>query len=121
MELKKLFELAGVDLSDPTVLRITEGIDPDRQATEKAAAPIIAKLQQMFGQVETMWTKEGFLQVSIKANPMDGLAHRDNQYVASGQNIGSVILPYFREWRSNGWTFTQPVQNKFLLGVPIQQ
>lgn len=122
MNLKQLLEFAGVDTSSPKARKLLETTQPDQRATQAAAQPVLDALEHAFpGYISSHWDKTGYLVVTLSGNPQDSRAHADNPNVMSPQNVSKVIDPFFRDFRSKGWTFTQPQNGSFMLGVPAQQ
>lgn len=122
MTLQQLLEFAGVDMTSTKAKKLLEVAQPDQQATANAAKPILAALEKVFpGYVSSDWDRSGYLVVSLSGGPADGNSHSDNPNVMTPQNVSKVIDPFFRQFRQQGWTFTQPQGGKFMLGVPAQQ
>lgn len=89
----------------------------DKQKTLVTANAVIAALKKTFNvEFDDTWSDANG--VTIKYTPGQSGAHSDNQYVLSPQNLSKVIDPFFRDYRSKGWTFTQPSGGSFSIGVP---
>jgi hypothetical protein len=94
---------------------VNEAVEFDRAASEKAAAPVVSALKKQFD-VDYSINKDGSVTVVVNGG---SVAPHDagNKNVASAKNVSAVIDRFFKAYREKGVTFTQPVSNKFTIGV----
>jgi hypothetical protein len=91
--------------------------DFDAATSEKAAQKVQDLLDSRFhGYFDYKRNSDGsvtFTQSTMAANHDEG-----NGYVLSPQNLSKLIGPMMDLFRKEGWTFTQPVSRKFIIGLP---
>lgn len=97
---------------------LQESTSYDARATQQQAQKIQAALDKLYkGYFDSHPNGDGSITFSQNGGA-GGLNTDDNPYILNPKNLSKVIDPFFRSFREEGWTFTQPVSGKFTIGVP---
>ena len=99
---------------------LEDTIKYDRLVTQKMATEIMKSLNVKFHGYFDMKTNNDS-SITFMQNGGSQQHDANNGYVLSPQNLSKVLDPYMRPFREKGWTFTQPVNREFTIGVPTER
>lgn len=99
-------------------MKLQELLLSESKNTDQYAASISNDIKKMFNvDVDTKKNQDESVTISINSSFASHTEHGSNPHVLTPQNLSKVLKPYWDEFRSNGWTFTQPVGGKFTIAV----
>lgn len=98
------------------------GVNPeniDSGLTQQWAQKIIDSLVKQFGPglFESSRNKDGYITIKVKYGFADP-SNDNNSGAITGKNFNKAANVFYDDFRKKGWTFTQPVDGAFMIGVP---
>lgn len=128
VDIKHFFESAGMDLMSDKIQKLIESTSKvDVEKTREVAKKIADTLNKYFnGHVDVNTKNDGDyagaveFQIRMVTDDRAQSEGENNMNVVTPKNVNKVIDPFYREFRQNGWYFSQPVGGKFTIYVPAE-
>ena len=90
----------------------------DASKTKQAADKLEKALRAQFHvNVETTEESNGSITFELNGGSMAPNSESSNKGILTPSNLSAAIEDTYKEFRSNSWTFTQPIKGKFTIGV----
>ena len=92
--------------------------DYDKQKTNTEASALVKTLKSQFNvNVDNKTNDDGSVTITLNNGSLAPESEGSNPNVLTPKNLSAAIDGQYRDYRSKGWYFSQPVKASFTIGV----